>query len=137
MKIIVCSILALFLTGTLLAQDSTSKADDGQIFTREEQPAQFVGGDSAWKRYLSDNLNTSIPIKNDAPEDTYTVEVQFIVKKDGSIVDVKADTHWGYGMEEEAIRLIKNSPNWIPAHQNHRPVNAYTIAQINFVVGSN
>ena len=62
------------------------------------------------------------PVDNGAPEGTYTVYVQFVVDKEGNISDVKALTNHGYGMEEEAVRVIKKGPNWTPAIQNGRPV---------------
>jgi len=108
--------------------------DDNQIFTKVEQDAQFPGGDAAWKRYLERNLNASAPIDNGAPEGTYTVIVKFIVSKDGSISDVAAETNFGYGMEEEAVRAIKNGPNWKPGLQNGRNVNSYRRQPITFVV---
>ncbi len=63
--------------------------------------------------------------------------VRFIVSKDGSISDVQAETKFGHGMEEEAIRAIKKGPRWTPAIQNGRNVNAYRRQPITFVVAEN
>jgi protein TonB len=60
--------------------------------------------------------------------------VQFIVDKEGNISDVKALTNQGYGMEDEAVRVIKKGPNWTPAQQNGRYVKAYRKQPITFVV---
>jgi len=49
-------------------------------------------------------------------------------------LDVKALTRNGYGMEKEAIRLIKDGPRWTPAIQNGHTVNAYRKQPIIFVV---
>ena len=46
---------------------------------------------------------------------TYTVVVRFIVSRDGSISDVVAETKHGYGMEAEAMKIIKKGPKWTPA----------------------
>ena len=73
-------------------------------------------------------------VKKYVPEGTYTVYVQFVVSKDGSISDVKALTNHGYGMEAEAMRVIKKGPKWVPAVQNGRQVNAYRKQPITFVV---
>ena len=43
---------------------------------------------------------------------TYTVVVQFVVDKEGNVSDVKALTSHGYGMEDEAVRVIKKGPQW-------------------------
>jgi len=112
------------------------KEDENKIFEKVEVEASFPGAEGAWKKFLERNLNPSTPVDNGAPEGTYTVYVQFVVSKDGSISDVKALTNHGYGMEQEAIRVIKKGPAWNPAVQNGRKVNAYRKQPITFQVQS-
>ena len=113
------------------------KADDeNKIFTKVENEAEFPGGQGAWGNYLRKNLNANTPVDNGAPEGTYTVIVRFIVSKDGSISDVQPETKFGYGMEDEAAKIIKKGPHWKPALQNGRNVNAYRRQPITFVVTS-
>ncbi len=112
------------------------KEDENKIFEKVEIEAAFPGGESAWRKFLERNLNPSAPVDNGAPEGTYTVYVQFVVSKDGSISDVRALTKHGYGMEEEAVRVIKRGPKWTPAIQNGRQVNAYRKQPITFLVQS-
>jgi protein TonB len=112
------------------------KEDENKIFEKVEIEATFKGGESAWRKYLERNLNPSAPVDNGAPEGLYTVYVQFVVSKDGSISDVRALTKHGYGMEEEAVRVIKKGPAWVPAIQNGRSVNAYRKQPITFQVQS-
>ncbi len=104
------------------------------VFTNVETQPSFRGGDIAWRKYLERNANTKIPLDNRAPAGTYTVITRYIVNHDGSISDITALTNFGYGMEEEAIRLLKNSPSWIPAEQNGKKVNAYRKQPITFQV---
>ena len=108
--------------------------DEDKIFTKVENEAEFPGGNAAWVRYLTKNLNASTPVDNGAPEGTYQVIVRFIVSKDGSISDVTPETKFGYGMEDEAVKIIKKGPKWTPALQNGRNVNAYRRQPITFVV---
>ena len=96
--------------------------------------AAFPGGQQAWVRYLQKNLNANAPVDNGASPGTYQVIVKFIVSKDGSISDVQAETKHGYGMEDEAVKIIKRGPKWTPALQNGRNVNAYRRQPITFVV---
>ncbi|MBX2887054.1 MAG: energy transducer TonB [Ferruginibacter sp.] len=110
--------------------------DEGKIFTKVEVEASFPGGDRAWRRYLQNNLDANTPIDNGAPEGTYTVIVRFVVSKDGSISDVVPETNQGYGMEKEAVRIIKKGPKWKAAEQNGRNVNAYRRQPITFVVSA-
>ena len=108
--------------------------DENKIFEKVEIEASFKGGEGAWRKYLERNLNGNTPVDNGAPEGTYTVYVQFVVSKDGSISDVKPLTNHGYGMEAEAVRVIKKGPAWTPAVQNGRSVNAYRKQPITFQV---
>ncbi|CAN5737107.1 energy transducer TonB [soil metagenome] len=119
--------------GTQIVEAPKSN-DEDKIFTKVENEAQFPGGQAAWVRYLQKNLNPNAPIDNGAPGGTYQVIVKFIVSKDGTISDVQAETKHGYGMEAEAIKIIKKGPKWTPALQNGRNVNAYRRQPITFVV---
>src|SRR6188768_1720815 len=104
------------------------------VFTREEKEATFPGGEKGWRDYLATNLNPVVPVNRMAPPRTYTVRIKFIVQKDGSITNITAETHCGYGMEEEVIRVLQNGPKWIPAVQYGRKVKAYRIQPVTFVV---
>ncbi|MCX8019507.1 MAG: energy transducer TonB [Chitinophagaceae bacterium] len=108
--------------------------DENKVFDKVEIEASFPGGDAKWRRYLETNLNADVPVENGAPEGTYTVVIQFIVDKEGNISDVKPLTNHGYGMEEEAMRVIKKGPKWNPAIQNGRQVKAYRKQPITFKV---
>jgi periplasmic protein TonB len=116
--------------------EEKKEEDENQVFTKVEVEASFKGGEKEWRRYLERNLEANVPVDNGAPEGTYTVTVQFIVDKEGKISDVKALSNHGHGMEEEAMRVIKKGPDWIPAIQNGRNVKAYRKQPITFVVAA-
>ncbi len=120
--------------GTQVTELPKTNDDENTIFTKVEVEAKFPGGEAAWRRYLQNNLNANAPAENEAPPGSYTVVVKFIVSRDGSISDVGAETKHGYGMEEEAVKIIKKGPKWTPAIQNGRNVNAYQRQPITFVV---
>jgi protein TonB len=122
--------------GTVVAE-APKEEDEGKVFNKVEIEAEYPGGPAAWSKYLRNNLDANTPVDNQAPEGTYTVIVRFIVSKDGSISDVVAETKYGYGMEAEAMKIIKKGPKWTPAQQNGRYVNAYRRQPITFVVQEN
>lgn len=93
--------------------------DEGAIVQIQ---AQFPGGIAAWMKYLERNLRQDIPVDNGAPAGDYKVIVSFIVDKDGSISQVKAENDPGYGIAAEAVRVIQKSGKWTPAIQNGRNV---------------
>ena len=96
--------------------------DHDKIFTVVQIPAEFPGGQSGWVRYLERTLNRDLPVENGAPTGKYAVTVSFIVAKDGSISEVRAENDPGYGTKEEAVRVIQRGPKWKPAVQNGRNV---------------
>jgi periplasmic protein TonB len=105
-------------------------------FTKIEKEAKFPGGPEAWRRYLERNLNANVAAEDGAPTGNYTVKVQFIVDKNGSISNVQA-------IEvpkvcptcgEEAVKIIKKGGAWEPAIQNGRPVTYQAIQFVTFKV---
>lgn len=108
--------------------------DENYVWTKVEKEAEFPGGDKAWMKFLTNNLNGQVPLDNNAPAGKYTVWIQFIVDKEGKVSDLKALTNNGYGMEDEAMRVLRKVPNWVPALQNGRNVKAYRKQPITFVV---
>lgn len=79
------------------------------------------GGANAFQQYLVNNkVYPEEALKNNISGD---LEVVFTVHTDGTISDVRFLNHIGYGCEEEAERLLKEGPGWIPAYlQGMEPV---------------
>jgi TonB family protein len=48
--------------------------------------------------------------------------IEFVIEKDGKISDIKLLKGLGYGLDEEAIRVISNYGNWIPGQQRGKKV---------------
>jgi Gram-negative bacterial TonB protein C-terminal len=103
-------------------------------FTKVEEEATFPGGNAAWRKFLEKNLNGSVPSDNDAPAGLYKVIIRFIIDKDGSTSGINAETKEGFGMEQEAIRVIQASGKWVPAVQNGRPIKAYRRQPISYII---
>ncbi len=96
-----------------------------------EIDAKFIGN---WKFFLERNLNGDVSRDNGAPAGRYSVVVQFVVDKEGNVSDIQTLTHHGYGLEEEAVRVLKKAPKWEPAIQNGIKVKAYRKQVIVFEV---
>jgi len=110
-----------------------TKKDEGpqQPFTRVEVDAKFLGD---WQKFLLRNLRSGTPIDNGAAAGRYDVVIRFVVDVDGSVSDIVALSNNGYGMEEEAIRVLKKAEKWEPAIQNGMHVKAYRSQSIVFEV---
>jgi periplasmic protein TonB len=112
-------ILLGFITTSAFAQS-------GNRITRE---AEFPGGVGAWGKYLERNMTKELP---DSAIEKYgasslQVIVLFTIQKDGSISDVKVLNEKKHHPEmvSEAIRIIKESPKWLPALKKGKPVRSY------------
>jgi len=88
-------------------------------FTSVQTEAKFPGD---WNKFLERNLNAQTPADHSAPPGRYSVTVSFLVDTTGNISEVIAENDPGYGTAQEAVRVIKNGPNWQPAIQNGRKV---------------
>jgi protein TonB len=105
--------------------------DDNQIFTKVEVEAQFPGGEAKWNDYVYKTIMRSI---DDLVDDGQagTVEVQFIVDKEGNVSSVEAMNMKGSVLARVATDAIKKGPKWVPAIQNGRQVRAWRRQKITF-----
>ncbi|MET0464624.1 MAG: energy transducer TonB, partial [Chitinophagaceae bacterium] len=99
-----------------------------------EREATFKDGEGSWRSYIQQKLNPQVPVNKGAKAGIYTVLIQFVVAADGSIKDIKPLTGYGFGMEQEAMRVIRSAPRWNPAVQFGRNVNAYRLQPISFAI---
>lgn len=93
-----------------------------RIFTKVEMESTFRGGKKGWADYLSNNIKY--------PKDAITkriegtVIIQFIVTQSGRVIKAEVIKSVHPSLDEEALRLIQESPNWNPARQNGIAVNS-------------
>ncbi|HQQ97398.1 MAG TPA: energy transducer TonB [Cyclobacteriaceae bacterium] len=85
-----------------------------------EFPASPDGGFQGFYRRVGAEIEYPTQAKRGGIEGR--VFVQFIVNRDGSLSDVKVLKGIGGGCDEEAVRVIRNSPAWNPAQQGGRKV---------------
>ena len=95
-----------------------------------DNPPSFVGGMKAWGEYLKANLK--YPDEARKNNVTGRVIVSFTILKSGDITDVKVLKGIGSGADEEAIRVLKESPKWTPGMINGKPVNVAFTLPISF-----
>jgi antitoxin component YwqK of YwqJK toxin-antitoxin module len=77
------------------------------------------GGIKNFYKYIGNNFKTPEFAKNYNGK----VVVHFIVSKDGKISKTKILKHFGYGVDEEALRVVSNSENWKPGEIRGIPTN--------------
>jgi protein TonB len=55
-----------------------------------------------------------------------------VIEKDGSLSNIVVEKGAGYGMDEEALRVLKLAKAWKPGIQNGQPVRVRYMIPINF-----
>lgn len=120
-------------TGTLTTYENGEELVR-KVNIKDKIEARYAGGASAYSDYLRKNLKASVPSDNNAPSGAYTVMIKFIVNVDGTLSDFMPETNFGYGMEKEAMRVLKTSPKWQPASFYGKNVKAYRRQPITFVI---
>ncbi|MBD0331666.1 MAG: energy transducer TonB [Chitinophagaceae bacterium] len=101
----------------------------------EDIPPYYPGGENRWFEYLTRSTILHHAIEKarekNIPAGTYPILVTFTVNTDGSLSNIKTlSKKAGYGLDEAAVKLVKESGKWIPANINNR----VTKSQLNFPV---
>jgi len=133
------SLLLIFLllsAKILFAQNSPSTiiVNDTALFTKVEVEASVDR--QQWIDHLTKNLQPIIEkaAKKGMKAGTYTVNVRFLVERDGSINYVEALNDPGYGLAKGAVKVLKTGPKWKPGEQNGKVVRSYHTQPITFVI---
>lgn len=104
---------------------AASKTNSNEVSTLDKVEAapRYAGGLTSFYKYFSTNFR--VP---EVEGFKGKITVSFIVETDGSLSDIKVIKDLGYGTTDEAIRVLKASPKWIPGKQNGKPVRvAYSL----------
>ncbi len=112
----------------VVAAPVEKKEDEDKVFTKVEIEASFPGGASAWTKYVTRTIQAN---QDEFTESDFgTCVVKFIVDKSGAVSQVEATTMKGTKLAEIATNAIRKGPNWTPAQQNGRYVNAYRLQPV-------
>ncbi|NBP69321.1 MAG: TonB family protein [Cytophagia bacterium] len=120
--------------GGTLDQMADITSENGEIFTVVEKTAQPVGGMPALYDLIGKNMQYPVEARRKNVEGK--VFVQFIVNEDGSLSDFTVLKGIGEGCDEEAIRVLKLSPNWTPGKQRGVAVKQRMVLPITFGISS-
>jgi protein TonB len=105
---------------------------EAEIFTVVEEQPSYPGGEEGRMRYLQENIKY--------PEEAKELGIQgrvfvtFVVEVDGSITDVRVLRGIGGGCDEEAVRVVKAMPKWVPGKQRGVPVRVQFNLPIKFTL---
>jgi TonB family protein len=118
------------LNGGAKIDSSAKGTDTAPIFVAVEKAPDFPGGLSAFYRFLQYNL--VYPSDAEKKRIQGKVFVTFVVEKDGTLSNITLARGVSADIDAEALRVIKNSPRWVPGVQNGRLVRVQFSMPINF-----
>ncbi len=96
------------------------EVDENQIYDVVEENPRFPGGEEACMKWLAENIKyPSICVEQGIQGRVYA---QFVVNKDGSIVDIKVVRSPDPYLSKEAERVLAKMPRWSPGKQRGKPV---------------
>jgi len=119
-------------------ETTKSRSRENTIGTHESAPlikvddAQFIGGTYALNKYLNSNIHYPDSAANNLVEGVITVH--FVIDTTGTVtnVEIVGGNDLGYGLPEEAVRVISNMPKWKPAMAGGKLIKYPTGVPIHF-----
>ncbi|MDP4227743.1 MAG: energy transducer TonB, partial [Bacteroidota bacterium] len=103
-------------------------------YTYVDHMPEFPGGTDALMNFLGENIiYPDVALQKDIQG---TVVLRYIVNTDGKISDIQVVRKVGEGLDEEAVRVVKKMPAWIPGSQNGENVRVYFVLPIKFILKS-
>lgn len=104
------------------SKEEQNESESNKIFNGDDvdQQPSFPGGTNAFNTFIVSNLKYPVVAQENGIQGR--VVVKFIVEKDGSISNVEVDRSVYPSLDNEAMRVIKNMPKWIPGQINGKAV---------------
>ena len=128
-SILLCSIIIFFTQCSSSKQTPKTPVDKvtwdyelgDSVHTFIKEMPEFPGGDKALYSFIAKEINYPLLAKKQGIDGK--IYVQFVITKDGNVTNVRIAKGIGSGCDQEAVRVIKLLPPWIPGKINGIPVN--------------
>lgn len=107
--------------------------DKEGIYKYAEVSPSFPGGQNGIDNYINNNIEYPQTALDDSKEGR--VGISFVVDETGKVSDAHTvGTKVGYGLDEEAVRVVDNMPKWTPGMVKGKPVKTRMTLPIVFQV---
>lgn len=117
-----------------LREDKDSIKTEPRVYGVAEQMPSFPGGEAALLKYV--NSHVKIPRIAEEQEIKGQVVLRFVVNEDGSVGEVIVLKSLLKQCDEEAIRIVKNLPRFIPGRQQGKAVKVWYTLPVRFMPSS-
>ena len=100
------------------------EADQEGVYNRSEIMPTYSGGENALRQFIETHIQYPDNAINNNIEGT--VKVYFTVDEQGKIyAPTILSPKLGYGLEEEALRVVRQMPKWVPGQVQGKNVKAH------------
>ena len=105
--------------------------DKEGVYSKAETMPEYPGGDAALSKFVENNITYP---QNAVDQNTEgTVNVSFVVDEKGKVVNpVATGKTAGNGLDEEAVKIIKQMPAWKPGMVKGKPVKTRLLLPVTF-----
>ena len=116
----------------LKKNDNESIANEEFVFVTVEEMPEYPGGNEALLKWIAENINYPVTAAENGIEGR--INCQFIVRKDGSVDDVKVLRSLDPNLDSEAIRVLSALPKFKPGKQQGRNVSVKFSVPVRFAL---
>jgi periplasmic protein TonB len=110
----------------MMGDEATSKMEKDKMgyYNRTEVSPVYPGGQDALQTYVTNTLEYPADAIDHNIEGT--VKVQFAIDEQGNVSNARTiGNKLGYGLEEEAVKLVSTMPKWTPGMVKGKKVKAW------------
>ncbi len=108
------------------------KISNGVVYIMVDEMPEFPGGDAALFKWLYETIKYPAEAKDKGIQGK--IILRFIVTSEGNVEDVSVVRGVDPLLDNEAVRVMRLCPKWIPGKMNGKPVNIYYSVPISFAL---
>ena len=106
------------------------QSESDKVFEVVDEMPSFPGGQGAMFDFMEKNIKYPKVAEDNGIQGR--VILTFIVKKDGSLSDVRVAKSVDPALDKEAVRLVKSMPKWSPGIREGKYVNVKFTLPVTF-----
>lgn len=128
------SVQASTATETAVDNKISKNAPDtkDEVLTAVSEIAEYPGGMKAMMEFLSTHIQ--YPEEAQKAGEQGRVIVKFVIDKNGKVTSPEVVKGISPSLDQEALRVVKEMPNWIPAKNDGQAVSSYFTLPVSFTL---
>lgn len=123
---------AILLQQAAHGQSDSTFVDSVAKFSEVEVKPEFPGGEAAFYKYLQENIRYPREALERGVQGK--VWIEFVIDKDGGVIDAKVARGVALSLDAEAVRVVSEMPKWKPGYQKGKAIKVKYTMPINFAL---